>query len=792
MESASARRVTGTVCHVGFYGLTPNGTALFQCLFAQISRCEPFLCTLHSYVARGPRLTQEAPLRVLRRTYLSVARANDETRNAFVAERSRLLAYLLLDSTPQLARLSRVFTPVALTVSETDVEILDVELLDELPGFPEALQAYGVARLTAIGSYHEPPSESPRHGRPRRLTLEAGEPLPPPPPPPPETPTGEKSLVATLAAVAVTAGATVSSRRLRPTTTAAPAGAAAPPPAAPPLAGREEKADEKTARTVLEKYGTHANYKLQSGYGVRDVTFSVRLHRDRYLFDGSETRSWPLRRLFASRDVVLRDHTRVRLVAPQGFLGIVFAEDQCVLLLRTALDRLQRALYSDFDGLRPSFDYLGPDLLPPGPHRSVFCPAFPYVSLYAAPARPPTESESVDDLIGEVRSQCGLPDVVGACGKLEVPIRSDWSCALDPAELRVFAVTLNEYRLNGARFAEYEDERDGQDTLKVYIGPEPLYRVRLADLRAILLRDCLPPRDADFLLRGRGGRRRDLWTLCTRYLARLQWRSPHTYETVRGLEGYLSQHLTSAYTAAGYSWVAVRQDREFYVNGLRERHVSLEVCTRTVFGCYWRKLFRDRLPEPTAFVVEQVSGALVWHADRLLGGACLQRTEESRHWWEATGDTLAEVVRCLYENAEWFGFETFKEQLRRLVFRFISRRYAVDFWVDRFAAGAHPVAAHAGLLDCAPFDGVWVRGELVHPQSRDAALHDAIDYGAYIDRACGYLLVAVCHVMLAARGAGGGEAAAEEEKDYRRAIRDLIGSVKTQIMTEYLDLFDIN
>lgn len=771
----------GTSCHLSWYGLLEASVPIVQCLFLDLGggRAEP---RLHTFVVRGDRLPPAEVRAVHRASYAALASAvttDADERRRGLEQRSAVLARVLLEGSALIRVLARTFTPVQIQTDASGVEILEAApaLGVETAALSNALSLFHVAKLVVIGSY-------PEVHEPRVVT--------------------------------------------------------------------------HAAERVSEEYGTHAHKKLRRGYYAYDLAMSFRVGTHKYVLERDDEAV--LARLFEVREVCFL-RTCLRLVTPVGFVAVAVTDEQCCLLLQSAWTHLYDVLFRGFAGQPPLRDYLGPDLFETGAARSFFFPGFPPVPVYAVHGLHTLMRETALDAAAEVLSWCGLPDIVGSAGKLEVE-----PCALSLGvpedEWQVFGTEAGggAVRLNATAFRERpaggdrrwllpplpRDDGDGENnvvevssstggahppsddaTFTVHVRDATLHRVLIVDLVERVLAKCVRARDFNPYVRY--SHRLHTYAVCEKFIENLRFRSRRAFWQIQSLLGYISEHVTSACASAGLLWVLSRGHREFYVYDGYSGHgpVSAEVCVRTVVDCYWRKLFGGDDPGPTCRVQESAPGVLlVWGDERLVGpfnffygnggaggsplhgvvggfaaghcgGACcagcvvthrhssggggggsgvgdadhasgggLDAAAGSGHnggsdrvspstppaalggcccaaggdWLSAVGHVLGRLPALLRERVSVSELEAV---YREILFRFVARRNDVDFWLLRFQPGENEVRPHAGVIDCAPFHGVWAEQGQIIVQSRDTALAADIGYGVYVDKAFAMLTACV-------------------------------------------------
>lgn len=767
------RALRAVTCHVGIYTLVGTGAPVFQVLVAHVEDGAPPV--LKTFLVRGRRergSERHHPVPAeLAKSYVSLLSLELEPaeRAEAAGRRSRALSELLR-STETLRVLARPFRVVDLVVDEQGVEVISARPVRGARALlTQTVSIFAVARIAVVGSYR-------RRG----------------------------SRVESLGPVADQAGD--DGRR---------AGDDGAPGAAGAHRARSGGGRLASAEAVRERFGTHAHKMVSEAWGAYGVSFSVRVAGEKHVFedeglrgkrdrDGVLESRWPVRRLFGVRDVRLADGT-YRLLTPTGFVAFAFTDDQCLLLLRTAMGRLFESAYSGFSGVRPLMDYVGPEFFPRGmAEKSVYFPGFPYTYVYSVRGVRRWLEETAIGAAVSARSECGLPDVVGACGKLAVPVREPCPVLQSRADVAVFAGPAAPFRLNALKFRECPAvSLEGEDGPVCVFFPgdggmrAPVCRVSVRGLRARILRCCVDPDDFPLLddadLETGAARR-----LCGRYVARLEHGSAETYELVRGLECYVSQHITSACTASGVSWIAVEDNCKFYVMASESPGcgVSAETCVRTVLGCYWRRLFGDSEPEPACALTGRAGAAFVCSGGSLLGplaAVCNGERVPGAHWMSVTGKAVADAIAAATaattaspvaqeDPGRWVTTGGLRELLKSLLFRFVGMRHEPRFWVERFRPAQHPVRSHRGVIDCCPFDGVRARDGSVIVQQEGCAVHDEIGYRAYVERAFSYVRAGLYAVLR--------ERCADEDA-VARAMDDATG-IGAALLDDYGTLFCVN
>lgn len=571
-----------------------------------------------------------------------------------------------------------------------------------------------------------------------------------------------------------------------------------------PAAVASSSSVEDQARETLERYVTHANKKLRRGCGTRELAFSIRVHGRKVVFDSSVSGADAERvigELFSVRDVTFACRS-LRLVTPRGFVAVAFADDQCLLLLREAVFSLFRHIYADFSGLRPVFDFLGPNLYREGGPRSVFFPGFPNLSVYSVPWGRRLAQETCRDAIDGILSECGLPEILGAAGKHSLSLVSPPPTGLSEDEMGIFFSNVSpRLRLNGNHFSDHETS--DAEVVNIYAGDRDLYRVTIPGLRAEILRRCVGWRDFPLVFgdRGRGESVTEdepSADVCARFVERLRHRSGRLYVYIRCLEGFLSHHVTSACASSGLPWVMVRNDNEFYVGeDARGQSGCVETCIRTVFGCYWRRLFGALDREPRCLVTGRGPSLLLVAGDTLFGPFGLSGAGPGRcvHWTDVAGRFLSDCVSAVFRDTESSGLEgSLRDKMRDVLLQLAARRHEVSFWAERFLPGKHAVEEHSGVLDCNVFSGVWLPRGRVAVQSLETALHDAVDYEGYVRKIFSYMRLCLS-VAVRRRGLTvrvGREDEREVEEFDGAALVEAVASWERRLLNDYTVLFRIN
>ncbi|AEV80951.1 helicase-primase subunit [Saimiriine betaherpesvirus 4] len=530
------------------------------------------------------------------------------------------------------------------------------------------------------------------------------------------------------------------------------------------------------SRETLVEYGTHANKKFKRGYCASDLALSFRVGARKYVWEQSDCESVRLEDLFQVSDVrFLR--TDMRLVTPRNFVAVAVTDEQCFVLLKTAWRWIYDLCFSGFHGMRPLFDYLGPDLYDQGGPRSMFFPGFPGLSVYAVEGLSVLLKETAIDAMGEIVSCCGLPDIVGTVGKFSVCLRSDVPVLVPPEDLSVFSGENKPLRINGTSFS-VRSRDDFQCYL--HLKPAPLHRFTLQGLIEGVLARCVRVEDLDTDFPYNHRITRD--EVCCRFLENLRHQALDAFLHIQSLLGYLLQHLTSACTSAGLEWVMVKHHREVYAYDNLAAHcamVSAEVCVRTVLSCYWRKLFGDLAVDEFRCVhTDSAPGILVLleeQQQRVVGA--FHRSGEMT-WLDVVGQVLTRVLDLTVSS----DASHVRDLYREVLFRFVSYRNDVSFWVSTYYPG-DVVRAHVGVIDCAPFPGVLsLQGEVL-VQSRDAALETDIGYGRYLKQA--FSILGFCVNLQLERQAqiSGGSALLTE---------DMVEEIGSTVLTDGLHFFQLN
>nr|WEG72022.1 helicase-primase subunit [Murid betaherpesvirus 2] len=620
-----------------------------------------------------------------------------------LGRRSRALAYLLLYGGGPTARvLNRPFTPIEVLVGTRpgDLEILGARPWeDAAPGLLRAVATFPVYRIRVPGAYR---SDAPVQAAVAARVPAGGDGEPSSPPGPPS----------------------------------------------PPEARR-----------------TRAHERLCRGRPSRPLAFVVRAGSRRIVFEdvagagadglaAAELQTRTVHELFEVRDVVWM-RRRFRVCVPRGFLALAFNDDQCLLLLRDALARLFDEVYAGYDGTYPLFDFLGPNMFRYGGPRSVFLPGFPCVLVYSVPWPHNAVAECGADAIRHQRALAGLPDILGAVGKAPV---------LDPpgrtvrfvggpavAELEVYFTELRVFRLN-ARWCSPRDvsgdavgDLDCSDA-HLYADRRGVCRIFLRGLRLAVIRSCLPgDRDAYPFVLEDSGRRTDL-AAATLFLRRLRDGSPRVYRVVRALENYLSKVVTDACDRAGFAWILVRHDCEFYVRqraGGPPAPGRLEAVVRAALDEAWAACFGPQFACPAVPEVGVSRAGVLLAVDRFVLGGFEDAPDDCVPGWiSSAGRFLAEAVHQAFDAADWSAKTAVLKIMATHVLRMAARRHELGFWVERFAPGRNRVDDRSPAVDASEFSGVRVAGGLIATQASEAALSDRIDYENYVRRT--FFMLRVC------------------------------------------------
>ncbi|AFK83940.1 B102 [miniopterid betaherpesvirus 1] len=762
--SVNRRRLVGVTCGLSVYGCAGDGSRVFlQCVFLDTGRGDPFFPQLKSFMVCC-RCPSDRRSDGLRKTYLSVLHKSEDERMKTIRDRNRAIAALLNSGGPVIGCLAKTFVPVTITVDRDETEILDAELIrGDVSSIMEFLGTCEVAKFAAVGTYTAEAEAvvAEVFGRPGSKRADERR----------STWTGPRRIV---------------SRRTRPGTAVREIDAVD---NADASVG-ESDGKVECAEKILTDYHTHANKKLCRGYGVSNVSFSFRIADKKYVFDCGDQSAWPVNRVFSSRDIAV-DGNRFRLVTPVGFLAIALASDQCYLSLRAAMARLHAALYVDFTGTKPVFDYIGPDYYSTGGPKSVYFTGFPWLSVYFVSGNKILSNETVIDAVSEKISDCGLPDIVGPDGKFKIALGDDLPSSISREEIRVFYSPEKPVRINGNHFKDFEisGERGTDSVLSIYTSDSTIHRIFISDMRINLLRRCVPR--SYFPPTASESQRRTPWDVCTRFMNGLKHQSGELYTYIRGLENFLSEHITSACTAAGFTWIMVRHDSEFYITGgaANGHDASAETCIRTVLGCYWQRLFGASAGSPACSQLDSGMSVLLVSDCRVISSfRSVFDTHGDAHWTCVMGDAISDTLSRCHADPDWFGAENIKSVLRSLFFKFISMRHRPEFWLETFEPATHPTEKHHGVLDCAPFDGVWSDAGHVIVQSIQSALSDRIGYRTYIEKAIRYLKLSLRAAVRRHTDASG----AQDADAVMGAMDDTISSVKVQLIDDYMGLFNLN
>ncbi|AEQ32223.1 protein UL102 [Cynomolgus macaque cytomegalovirus strain Ottawa] len=556
---------------------------------------------------------------------------------------------------------------------------------------------------------------------------------------------------------------------------------------------------------VSEEYGTHANKKMRRGYYAFDVAMSFRIGAHKYVLERDDEAL--VSRLFEIREVSFL-RTCLRIVTPIGFIAVAVTDEQCCLLLKSAWTRLYEVLFRGFAGQAPLCDYLGPDLFEAGGSRSFFFPGFPPVPVYPVNGLGCLLRETALDAAGEVISWCGLPDIVGSLGKLEVQ-PSTLSLGVPEDEWRVFGgEDTDPLRINGTAFRQASETlfshlctRAGEGeflSANVHAKDSTLHHLVIVNLVESVVAKCILARDFNTALRFNN--RLHTKNVCKQFIDNLRYRSGRAFWQIQSLLGYISQHVTSACTSAGLLWVLSRGFCEFYVYDGTMPHgpVSAEMCVRTVVECYWRKLFGD-VPGPVCRLQASAPGIiLLWGGMRLVSPFGV---DEQDDWWSVVGQVLGRLPALFRKRPTAQELESV---YREVLFRFVSRRNDVDFWLLRCDPGEHEVRPHVGVIDCAPFYGVWSEQSEIIVQSRDSALAAEIGYTVYLKRAFVMLTacmeaMSVCNVALVVPATNSSSSSSavwpgplEEREEWLRALSGEARQAAERVITEGSRFFRLN
>ncbi|AGE11572.1 GP102 [Caviid betaherpesvirus 2] len=756
------RHYTGVVCHLGLYGIKDDRPIL-QCLFMDMVGGDgPHLPILKSFVVLGDPIADADAVRVLRRPFDSYVR--DVQRHVeFVAAKSSLLSNVLLRRGGLVSTLSRPFLPVTVgIVQPDDCIIASAERARPVRGFEDFVSAFKTARLAVVGEYSFAGADCDRQERE---------------PQPPSKTTRSWGGTGGGGRADVEADAGQGKRRA------------------------------ETSRDVSDRQ-TQTVKKIRRGYSADSVTFSIRVGDKRYLFDTSNRGRWPVSALFSVEDHSLdvRDSARklrIRLVTPRGFIALAFSDEQCILLLRTALKQLFEHIYADFSGVRPLFDYLGPDLFQDGFHsKSVFYTGFPNVCMYAVPGADALGRETSLDAMKEIVSCCGLPDVLGEDGKLTSGLNPD--SGLSPAVSAAFP-DAGDVRINGSRFVTCDfafpadvspaDDACQPTNVQLYLSRGCIRRLTIPDFRWKIMKKCLVDGEFPFPLGLGPDGRRDRRELCHRFVSRLRGAASRE---ILAVESFISHHVTAACTSSNLAWLLVRNGCEFFVEEDRSDFMRSETCLNTVMSCYWKKCFGGSASDdPVCNVTGRYEGAVIL-ADGLLlvsGEAHPLAPDGSGTpgWRTVMADVSTSIVDETKANAieRLFGSDYLKNVLRSMMLRLAARRNDTAFWIERFQPGVL-VREHPGLLDCAPFCGVWGSSRMAVVQPRDAALSDTIDYSVYVRRIVRCVRACVTVLVLRDRGERSCSVAGGAADPLVGKVDRLFRDVERELLRDYLCVFRIN
>nr|WEG69098.1 helicase-primase subunit [Mastomys natalensis cytomegalovirus 2]WEG69236.1 helicase-primase subunit [Mastomys natalensis cytomegalovirus 2]WEG69375.1 helicase-primase subunit [Mastomys natalensis cytomegalovirus 2]WEG69513.1 helicase-primase subunit [Mastomys natalensis cytomegalovirus 2]WEG69651.1 helicase-primase subunit [Mastomys natalensis cytomegalovirus 2] len=487
---------------------------------------------------------------------------------------------------------------------------------------------------------------------------------------------------------------------------------------------------------------THAHKKICRGFAAKSLVFSIRVGGRKFVFEDTPSgRSAVVDDLFEIRDIEWRGR-KLRLCSPINFLAIAFHDDQCLLLLRDSIQKLFRELYLGFPGLFPLFDFLGPNMLISGGPRSVFFPGFPCIPIYSVPWKYDLLMENGSDAINHVRSLLGLPDIVGVSGKIPVMVsrgnvletmsargNNVDSYFTEPRQFRINARLFEVYDLTGCGVTDTDIS-----TGHLYVGSCGLQRIVVPEMKWMLLRMCLPGREFPFVLTEMA-RRLDLGAI-NDYICRLRYKSPRLFRRIRALETLMSKKITDACDRAGFPWLLVRNDCEFFAQRKPGNDVAnLDKSVRYIIRKTWSDLFGPNCTPPAHRITMDMGGVLIVAGDVLISGFPDDLNEKKDPGWiMAAGRLLCESVYCAFDAGDWTAKDRIVRIMATHMLRLSARRHETQFWVQRFAPGRNRVNEHQGILDATEFSGVIVGGGVVAIQPMDGAVHDDIGYIDYAKR----------------------------------------------------------
>lgn len=571
---------------------------------------------------------------------------------------------------------------------------------------------------------------------------------------------------------------------------------------------------------------TRSHERLCRGRPNRPLAFVIRAGLKRLVFEDVFFRSGaaedvgaaqgrPILDLFDLRDVVWKGR-RLRLCIPKGFLALTFSDDQCLLLLRDAFVRLFEEAYAGFPGIYPLFDFLGPNMFRRGGSRSIFLPGFPCVPVYSAPWPHSAAGECGADVVRHQRALAGLPDVLGAVGKasvLDLPGGAvEFVSGSAVSEIDDYYVDLRNFRIN-ARWCSPRNvsgkavgDSDCSEA-HIYVDRRGVCRVLFRGLRLAVLRCCLPGDNAAFpFVLEDLGRRTDLAAV-TAFLERLRTGSPGVFRRVRAVENYLSKVITDACDKAGFAWILVRDDCEFYV---RQRAGSpppagrLESVVRAALNKAWVVCFGPQFVCPVNPVVCSSRAGVLLAVDRFVLGGFEDPIEGYVPGWiSSAGRLLAEAVYQAFDAADWSAKTAIVKIMATHILKMAARRHEPGFWVERFAPARNPVDERSLAIDASEFSGVRVTGGLIATQSSDMTLNDRIDYEGYARRT--FFMLKIClrraiRVLFAERAAeeqrqedlGSFSAVAAAEEAVEEALNefeDAFEDAQQDVLARYLIFF---
>nr|WEG68823.1 helicase-primase subunit [Mastomys natalensis cytomegalovirus 1]WEG68959.1 helicase-primase subunit [Mastomys natalensis cytomegalovirus 1]WEG71187.1 helicase-primase subunit [Mastomys natalensis cytomegalovirus 1] len=504
----------------------------------------------------------------------------------------------------------------------------------------------------------------------------------------------------------------------------------------------EERTAVKAEHVNSEVNQTHAHKKICRGFAAKSLVFSIRVGCRKFVFEDTPNgRSAVVGDLFEVRDVDWRGR-KLRLCSPINFLAIAFHDDQCLLLLRDSIQKLFRELYLGFAGMFPVFDFLGPNMLVSGGPRSVFFPGFPCVPIYSVPWKYDLLMESGSDAINHVRSLLGLPDIVGVSGK--IPVTLSRGSAVETISARgnnvdSFYTEPRHFRINARWFEVYDLTGCGMtdtdvSTGHLYVGHYGLQRIVVPEIKYMLLKMCLPGREFPFVFTEMT-RRIDLEAI-DGYICRLRYKSPRIFRRIRALETLMSKKITDACDRAGFPWLLVRNDCEFFAQRRPGNDVAnLDKSVRYIIKKMWLDLFGPGRTPPAHRITMDMGGVLITAGDVLISGFPDDLNERKDPGWiMAAGRLLCESVYCAFDAGDWTAKDRIVRIMATHMLRLSARRHETQFWVQRFAPGRNRVSEHPGILDATEFSGVIINDGTVAIQPMDGAVHDEICYIDYVKR----------------------------------------------------------